>query len=120
MRVLGYGRTARDHSHADADARRIDQLAVVIPAHNEEQHLERALSRVQAAADAVQSACPPVGVRIVVVLDACTDASPRLARRFAAADSRFEVIVVDFRSVGKTRRAGVQALLPQESAACSV
>lgn len=120
MRVLGSGRNARDGSHRDADARHIDQLAVVIPAHNEEQHLERALSRVKAAADAVQSACPSVGVRIVVVLDACTDGSPRLAHRFAAADSRFEVIGVDFRSVGKSRRAGVKALLPQESGAWSV
>lgn len=114
MRILGYGRTARGESRReDPGACGIDRLAVVIPAHNEEQHLERALSRVQAAAEALPCTYPSVSVGIVVVLDACTDGSARVARRFAAADPRFEVVGVDFRSVGRSRRAGVQALLPQ-------
>jgi glycosyltransferase involved in cell wall biosynthesis len=95
----------------------IEQVGVVVPAHNEEHHLGRALSGVQGAADALQADSPSVAVRVVVVLDACTDGSAEVACAFAAADPRFEVIEAGFRSVGKSRQAGVRALLPPESAA---
>jgi len=85
-------------------------MAVVIPVHNEEQHLERALAGVRTAADLLQQHHPAVGVSIVVVLDGCTDNSASVAAGFAKADSRCTLVEVAFRSVGKSRRAGIRAL----------
>lgn len=88
----------------------IDDVAVVIPVHNEEEHLGRALAGVRAAADEVSARHPGVGVRVMVVLDCCADGSPRLATDFAASDARFNVMTVDFRNVGMSRRAGAEGL----------
>jgi hypothetical protein len=93
----------------------IGQVGVVVPVHNEEQHLARALSGVRAAADALRASRPRVGVAIAIVLDSCTDGSRGVAARFAAADSRISVLEVGFRSVGKSRRAGIEALLAAPS-----
>lgn len=89
----------------------IQQVAVVIPAHNEEQHLERALTAVNCAADRAESELPDVNVRVVVVLDGCTDRSPSIAAQLAAGDPRYVLLPVDFGSVGKSRQAGVSAAL---------
>ena len=67
---------------------RIGQVAVVVPVHNEEQHLARALAGIRAAANALQACQPGVGVTVVVVLDTCTDNSGDIAARAAAADTR--------------------------------
>ncbi|NUT72972.1 glycosyltransferase family 2 protein [Pseudarthrobacter sp. C4D7] len=93
------------------DSGGIGQVAVVIPAHNEEQHLERALTAVSGAADRVADELPGVDVRVVVVLDACTDRSPEVAAHVAAADPRYLLLPVSFGSVGKSRQAGVSAAL---------
>lgn len=89
----------------------IEQVAAIIPVHNEEIHLPRALAAVSAAADALQHSQPDTDVAIVVVLDACTDGSGAVAARFAAADRRITLLPVGFRSVGRSRRAGITLLL---------
>ncbi|MEW1943592.1 glycosyltransferase [Pseudarthrobacter sp. NPDC080037] len=89
----------------------IGQLAVVIPAHNEEQHLERALTAVRAAVERASFHLPGVDVQVVVVLDSCTDRSPSIAGGFAAGNPAWAVLPVGFRSVGRSRRAGVDAAL---------
>jgi glycosyltransferase involved in cell wall biosynthesis len=94
---------------------RIGHVGVVVPVHNEEQHLARALTGVRAAADALQAGQPRVGVNIMIVLDSCTDGSHEVAARFAAGDSRLSVLEVGFRSVGRSRGAGVDALLAAHS-----
>lgn len=93
----------------------IQHVAVVIPAHNEEQHLERALTAVSCAADRVEAELPDVAVRVVVVLDGCTDRSPAVAARVAAGDPRFLLLPVSFGSVGRSRQAGVRAALDNSS-----
>ncbi|VXC41121.1 glycosyltransferase [Arthrobacter sp. 8AJ] len=93
----------------------IQHVAVVIPAHNEEQHLERALTAVSCAADRVEAELPDVAVRVVVVLDGCTDRSPAVAARVAAGDPRFLLLPVSFGSVGRSRQAGVRAALENSS-----
>ena len=90
---------------------RLGHLAVVMPVHNEEQHLERALAGVRVAGNLLQQHHPAAGVSFVVVLDSCTDNSARVAAGFARTDSRFALLDVAFRSVGKSRRAGIRALL---------
>ena len=91
--------------------RDIQLAAVVIPVHNEEQHLERALAAVGEAADRLSVERPDVDVRVVVVLDSCTDSSAAIAAAAAEADRRFTVLPVSFRSVGRSRRAGAAAAL---------
>ena len=108
-------RTARGHADplppVDSGNRGIRQVAVVIPAHNEEQHLERALTAVRRAAERVESEVPDVAVKVVVVLDSCTDGSPAVAAHAAAGDPRCVLLPVAFGSVGKSRQAGVRAAL---------
>ena len=87
----------------------IDTIAVVMPAHNEDEHLGTALLAVQRAADAVSRHRPEVAVGVTVVLDSCTDGSASLSAGFAAADGRFSVLEVSFRSVGASRAAGIRA-----------
>ncbi|MCU1520898.1 MAG: glycosyl transferase [Arthrobacter sp.] len=87
----------------------IDKVAVVMPAHNEAEHLGRALHGVQRAADAMHWHRPEVDVRVTVVLDSCTDGSAALTAGFAAADRRFSALEVSFRSAGASRAAGIKA-----------
>jgi len=76
----------------------IEQVVVVVPAHNELEHLPRSLRALTTAA-----LCMPVPVVTVVVLDACDDGSERLAGRYGA-DVHF--VSVDAGCVGAARAAG--------------
>jgi len=88
---------------------RIERVAVVMPAHNEEDHLDQALRALQRSAGALHRVRPDVDVRMTVVLDSCTDGSAAIAAGFAAADPRFSALEVSFRSAGASRAAGVRA-----------
>lgn len=79
-------------------------IGVVIPAHNEELWLEACLSSVLAAAAHPSLQAEPV--KVVVVLDSCSDASRAIAESFAVT-----VLEVQARSVGVARAAGAQALI---------
>lgn len=87
----------------------IDTVAVVMPAHNEAEHLEGALLALQRAVDEVQRLQPGVAVRVTVVLDSCTDGSAGIAARFAAADRRLSILEVNLRNAGASRGAGIRA-----------
>ncbi|WP_223253164.1 glycosyltransferase [Arthrobacter sp. AFG7.2] len=89
----------------------IDRVAVVIPVHNEEEHLERALSGVEAAASAVQLVQPGTDVTVLVVLDSCTDGSAEITSGFTTRNRCFSAHTVDFRSVGRSRRSGTWEVL---------
>ena len=78
----------------------IEQVVVVVPAHNELEHLPRCLRALTTAA-----LCIPVPVLIVVVLDACDDGSERLAGQFGP-DVHF--VSVDAGNVGAARAAGFE------------
>lgn len=89
----------------------IDAVAVVMPAHNEDQHIDRALRAVRRAADELQRLRPEVSARITVVLDSCTDRSAEITAGHVKADPRFLALSVGFRSAGLSRAAGVRAAL---------
>lgn len=89
----------------------VERVAVVIPVHNEEDHLDAALTGVEAAASRLQLAQPGIGVRVLVVLDSCTDGSAAIAATFTARNSCFSAVPVAFRSVGRSRRAGIWQVL---------
>lgn len=80
----------------------IDQLLVVVPAHDEEAVLGRCLEHLVAAVEHLGPVAPLV--RSVVVLDSCTDGSAAVARRHAV-----EVVGCTARTVGRARSVGVLA-----------
>lgn len=88
---------------------RIDRVEVVVPAHNEDLHLGRALAALRSAADALQEERPDVQTSITVVLDSCTDGSADIAAGYVASDRRFAALPVLLGSTGASRAAGVRA-----------
>lgn len=81
-------------------------IGIVIPAHNEEQYLAACLCAARVAASHPRLDDEPV--RIVVALDACTDASGRVARRHGAAVTHLQA-----RNVGMARAHGARMLLDE-------
>lgn len=81
-------------------------IGVLIPVHNEERHLNLCLASVQLAA--VHPGLLGEPVRILVILDSCTDASAMIARNRGVM-----TLEVNARNVGQARRAGALALLDQ-------
>lgn len=77
------------------------KIGIVIPAHNEEQFIERCLNAItKAIADS------SVETIIVVVLDSCTDNTLNIVQAFGV-----NYLTVDARRVGVARRAGVDYLI---------
>jgi glycosyltransferase involved in cell wall biosynthesis len=82
----------------------IRAVAVVIPAHNEQELLDACLDVMEAAAWRVRDRGIPV--LLFVVADACTDATRALARRRG-----LTCVTVHANNVGAARAAGVTAAL---------
>lgn len=86
----------------------IARVGIVVPVHDEEEHLASCL-------DALDAACARLPARtrahVVVVLDACTDRSESIARTAAAERGRFDVLTVGHRNVGHARAAGLERAL---------
>jgi glycosyltransferase involved in cell wall biosynthesis len=74
------------------------RVVVVVPAHNEREHLPRCLRALATAA-----LCVPVSVLTVVVLDATDDGSDHLVGQFGP---DVEFVTVDAGNVGAARAAG--------------
>ena len=89
----------------------IKHVAVVMPAHNEDRHIGRALASLRSAADALQREHPDVGATVTVVLDSCSDRSADITAAYVLADARFAAVDVRLRSTGSSRAAGVRAAL---------
>lgn len=81
----------------------IERLAVVVPAHDEAERLGRCLNHVDAAVAALGPRAPEV--RVVVVLDACTDGTAAVAARAGV-----DVVRSAARNVGIARGLGVDAV----------
>lgn len=85
------------------------QVAVVVPARNEEDSLPACLASLDTARRQLLRTIPRVLVSVTVVLDRCTDGSERIARRTPGVS----VIAGSFGSVGAARHAGVRFALAQ-------
>ena len=90
---------------------RVAHVAVVVPVRDEELLLGRCLTSV-AAARAVLLARGGCTLDVVVVLDACRDASAQVAARH----DDVHVVTLDAGDVGAARAAGVRAALARTSA----
>lgn len=90
----------------------VDAIGVVIPINDEEALLPRCLAALREALDelAVHHRHPPA-VHVVLVLDACTDASAAIA-----AASGFTAITTAGRNVGAARAAGVDEVFARVAA----
>lgn len=84
----------------------IKQITVVIPAHDERDRLPRCLASIAVAAEQVD-----VPVRVLVVLDACTDRSEDVITGSVG------FLAVSFRNVGTARAAGFAATSTADPAA---
>ena len=80
----------------------LDEFAVVIPVNNEDQHLPACLAAVDTAVRQLRH--PLLRLRVVVVLDACTDGSAAIATSWPGV----ETLEVEFRNVGAAREHGVR------------
>ncbi len=88
---------------------RLRAVGVVLPVHNEESLVTRALDAIERAIRQLPS---DIESRVAVVLDSCDDASPRLVRHWSQGWGRSVVVVVcRGRSVGLARRKGCEAIL---------
>lgn len=76
-------------------------LAVIVPAHNEEEHLPACVASLMRAGRCADLHGEPVAV--IVVLDSCSDASEAAARRGGAT-----TLTLNSRNVGAARAAGAQ------------
>ncbi|APW36310.1 glycosyl transferase [Rhodoferax koreense] len=79
-------------------------IGIVVPAHDEEEHIAACLQSLLIAAR-----CPRLedeAVLLVVALDACTDATPCIARQFGAV-----TLSVNARNVGLARAEGAELAL---------
>lgn len=83
----------------------LDEFAVVIPVNNEDQHLAACLAAVDTAVR--QHRRPLARLRVIVVLDACTDGSAAIATGWPGV----EALVVNFRNVGAAREHGVRHVI---------
>lgn len=82
----------------------VSRVAVVVPAHDEELLLDACLTALVAAARTVERVCG-IEVTLILVLDACTDGSARIAARHPTVS----VVEVAHRNVGAARAAGFAA-----------
>ena len=61
------------------------RLDIVMPAHNEEERIDRTLR-------VYRHACPGAGVRFLVALDSCSDRTPEIVRAHARVDRRVRAL----------------------------
>ncbi|CAN5138907.1 glycosyltransferase family 2 protein [soil metagenome] len=89
----------RSHLHGSPS---IDVVHVVVPAHNEEQLIGRALAAIIEACHHAEAVHRGLVVRTTVVLDRCTDATEQSVNALGV-----DTCVIDAGAVGAARRAGV-------------
>jgi hypothetical protein len=120
-KVLGAG-TLRSSEYVSSTTdvpRDVAHFGVVIPAHNEEHLITRALDSLDRAISYIS--CSRVSVGIAVVLDSCRDRSSELVLDWRYRTARFheahhiEILEIEAGNVGSARRAGCRALLREWS-----
>lgn len=86
-------------------------VGIIIPAHNEETELPDCLETVQLACEYASQSYPELQIRVIVVADACSDATVQQVFECDTGLYAVELISVGFRNVGRARSVGVQEFL---------
>lgn len=86
----------------------IEQIGIVIPAHNEAAHITACLHAIARAVAQLQRLSPQVVVQTLVVLDSCTDTTEQAVNSLGVASLSCEL-----RCVGAVRDLGVRQLIAQ-------
>lgn len=81
----------------------IARVLIVVPARDEAVTVGACIASIAAAREALAARVPRVESQLVVVADACVDATAAIARAAGA-----EVVEIDAASVGEARRAGIE------------
>lgn len=81
---------------------RLEHVLVVVPAHDEEERIERLVASVRASAVQLEAELSAPPVTLVVAADGCTDATVHRARAAGA-----EVLELERCGVGAARSAGI-------------
>jgi hypothetical protein len=87
----------------------LSHLVVVVPARDEERLIGRCLSALEEAVAFAGVSHPAVVVRVIVVVDVCTDETERLARQA----NGVTVVVSDEGRVGPARELGIARALSE-------
>jgi len=85
----------------------IRRVVVIVPAANEERLIGKCLSSVRAAGGHLHRSSVNIQVRIVVVVDGCSDSTAAIA----TASGDVQPVMITAGSVGTARRAGASAAL---------
>jgi glycosyltransferase involved in cell wall biosynthesis len=85
----------------------IRHIAVIVPAANEEKHIDKCLSSIRSARAHLYRASASIRIRIVVVLDGCRDLTAHIAATYGDVQS----VTISAGNVGMARRAGAHAAL---------
>ena len=89
----------------------IREVAVVVPAADEEQRIGRCLASIAAAATHLTRREAGIRVRVVVALDSCRDATAAICATFPGVTT----VAITSRNVGAARRAGTRAALARRA-----
>jgi glycosyltransferase involved in cell wall biosynthesis len=91
-------------------AARFGQLSIFFPMWNEEEYLERAVNAATEISEELMAAGTISDYEVVIVDDASTDATPRLADEISAANRRVKVVHHPVnRKLGGSMKSGFQA-----------
>jgi cellulose synthase/poly-beta-1,6-N-acetylglucosamine synthase-like glycosyltransferase len=85
----------------------IRQVAVIVPAADEQDRIGRCLAAIAAAAAHLSRREAGIGVEVIVALDGCRDATAAICATFPGVTT----VTITSRNVGAARRAGTQAAL---------
>lgn len=86
----------------------VRKIAVVIPAHNEQDHIGNCLTAVQTAIHDLTQQCSQMVVEVIMVLDSCEDNTQAIVQNFGV-----DCLMCEFKNVGKVRALGVQHAIAQ-------
>jgi glycosyltransferase involved in cell wall biosynthesis len=85
----------------------IRDVAVIVPAANEEDRIARCLASIEAAARHLTRRAPGIRVSVIVTLDSCHDATAVICAMFPGVTT----VTITSQNVGAARQAGTRAAL---------
>lgn len=86
----------------------VQKIAIVIPAHNEQDHIGDCLTAIQTAIHHLKQTFSQIAVDVIVVLDSCSDNTQAIVEGFGV-----DYLTCEFKNVGKVRALGIHHAMAQ-------